>query len=230
MLRPRQLFARELLEYIDLLTNAYLAPSTRATYHRAWLAFDDFCQELLGTTIDLPIVEVYISLFVAYLYKKGFSPSTISTYLSAIAYVHNMPSMPDPTKSFLIEKLLTGQRLVGKIDSRLPITIPILNKMVQMVPFLSISSYKQAMIKSMFLFAFSAFARVARVGELVTVPSVPNSHVLQWEDITFISKSGKISDVQVSFHNFKHNVKGETKVVLFSHGTACFFFRRREFS
>lgn len=204
------------MEYVGLLSKAALAPSTQASYRRAWKYFEEFCTELIGQSMELPLTGATISLFVAYLFKKSFAPSTISTYLSAIAYVHNILELPDPTKSFLVDKIVTGTyRLSSTIDSRLPITIPVLNRIVQIIPSLSISSYDQSLYRSMFLFAFSAFARV---GELVSTHNVPDENIMQLQDISFLSSSGKIQEVQACFRKFKHNVKGSSKTIVFSHG------------
>lgn len=81
-----------------MLTEAALAPSTRDTYKRAWNTFETVCNEVLSVVIRPPLTVTVVSLFIAYLFKKSFAPSTISTYLSALAYVHKMLSLPDPTQ------------------------------------------------------------------------------------------------------------------------------------
>ncbi|VDI66828.1 Hypothetical predicted protein [Mytilus galloprovincialis] len=163
--------ATELLEYVTILANAALAPSTRATYSRAWKTFDSFCTEIMNQSLQPPLSVATISLFIAYMFKKSYAPSTISTYLSAIAYVHKMMSMPDNTQSFLVEKLVTGTyRLSKTFDSRLPITIPILNKLIQSITLVVKCTYDQVLFKAIFLFAFSTFSRV---GELVTSKKCP---------------------------------------------------------
>ena len=72
-----------------------------------------------------------IVLFVAYLSAQELAPSTISTYISALSYVHKSGSFSDPTKAFVVQKIKTAQsRLCSKPDIRLPITRFILHKLV----------------------------------------------------------------------------------------------------
>ena len=214
----RKVLASELLEHITVLTQAALAPSTQKTYKRAWSTFGLFSTEVLNQKMPLPLSVSTISLFVAYLYSKHFAPSTISTYLSAIAYVHKMLSLPDNTRSFLIDKLVTGTyRLSTTVDTRLPITIPILNKILLHLPAVISSSYEICMFKAMFLFAFCAFARI---GELVAVQNVPEHHIMQLDDISFTYVQSVAKEVNVCFRKFKHNVKLGAKTISFSHGDA----------
>lgn len=199
---------------VKILTQAALAPSTSSTYKQAWNIFNSFSQEVLGQTCNLPLSASTVSLFIAYLYKKQFAPSTISTYLSALGYVHKMLSLPDNTRSFLVDKLVTGSyRLSQTIDTRLPITVPILNKMLIALPTLSISSYEQCLFKALFLFAFSTFARI---GELVSVKHIPQDHIVQLSDVSLSVVQGVVKEVTVSFRNFKHSIKEGAKMIPFS--------------
>lgn len=218
MLSSTSIPATELLEYVTILANAALAPSTQATYSRAWKTFDSFCTEIMNQSLQPPISVATISLFIAYMFKKSYAPSTISTYLSAIAYVHKMMSMPDNTRSFLVEKLVTGTyRLSKTFDSRLPITIPILNKLLHSITLVIKCTYDQVLFKAIFSFAFSTFSRV---GELVTTKNAQNDNVLLLHDVSLSYVQGKAAEVQVCFRKFKHNVRGMPKTISFSHGTA----------
>lgn len=125
-----------------------------------------------------------------------------------------MLSLPDNTRTFLIDKLETGTyRLSQTIDTRLPITIPILNKMLLAIPVFLNSYYEQCIIKAMFLFAFSTFARI---GELVAVRDIPQEHILQLSDVSLTSVQGEIKEAVVSFRKFKHNIKEGAEVVRFT--------------
>lgn len=202
------------MECIGVLTQAALAPSTQNTYRRAWATFESFSVEALGLVSSLLLSVSTISLFVAYMFKKSFSPCTMSTYLSALGYVHKILSLPDSTRTFLIDKLVTGTyRLSQTIDTRLPITIPILNKMLLAIPVILNSYYEQCMFKAMFLFAFSTFARI---GELADVRDIPQEHILQLSDVSLTSVQGEIKEAVISFRKFKHNIKEGAKVVRFT--------------
>jgi len=201
-----------------MLTEAALAPSTRDTYKRAWNTFETFCNEVLSVVIRPPLTVTVVSLFIAYLFKKYFAPSTNSTYLSALAYVHKMLSLADPTQSFLVHKLINGTyRLSKSFDSRLPITITIINRILVCIPSVILTKYEQCLFRALFLFAFSAFVRI---GELVMVRDGDTSKVIQLADVSFLSENNKIHEVNVCFKQFKHNIKGIPKTITFSHGEA----------
>ena len=53
------------------------------------------------------------------------APSTITSYLSAISYVHKTKGYTNPIKSFLIHKLLTAVSRQRLADLRLPFTRPV---------------------------------------------------------------------------------------------------------
>ena len=115
-----------------------------------------------------------------------------------------------------MHKLINGaHRRTSSFDSRLLITIDILNKLVDSVNSLTFDPYEQLLFKALFLFAFFAFARV---GELVTVHGSNPGHVIQLEDISISAVSDDVQSVHVSFKRFKHYYVGTPKVVSFSHG------------
>lgn len=52
----------------------------------------------------LPITIAQLALFIAYLQNKSFAARTISTYVSALDFIHKINKLPDPTEALLIEK------------------------------------------------------------------------------------------------------------------------------
>ncbi|XP_061191041.1 uncharacterized protein LOC133199217 [Saccostrea echinata] len=146
--------AKQLLDNIAKLASAALAPSTKLTYKRAWTTFDTFCVSFkIPNTVPLSVTTV--ALFVSYLFQETFSPRTISTYLSAIAYVHKMLNFEDPTLSFFIQKLVAGSyRLGNTFDIRLPITTNILNRLLDIIPDVINNKYTQHCSKHYFCLHF----------------------------------------------------------------------------
>jgi len=71
-----------------------------------------------------------VALFIAHLSAKRLAPATISTYISGITYVDKLKGCGDPTKVFLILKLLTATKSPSRPDVRLPITLPVLRLLV----------------------------------------------------------------------------------------------------
>lgn len=65
------------------------------------------------------------------------------TTLSALGYVHKMQGFQDPTSEFLISKLVAGAyRLKPMVDIRLPITVPILDRLVAALSHITFSVLK----------------------------------------------------------------------------------------
>ena len=62
----------------------------------------------LSQLTDPPLPYTKVALFISYLSAKQLAPSTITTYLSVLSYVHKSMGRPDPTKSFLISKVVNG--------------------------------------------------------------------------------------------------------------------------
>ena len=55
--------------------------------------------------------------------------------VSAVAYFHKVNGFLDPSNAFIVNKLLAGARNVGAIpDVRLPVTLPILSRLVVAMP------------------------------------------------------------------------------------------------
>ncbi|XP_055998375.1 uncharacterized protein LOC125674321 isoform X2 [Ostrea edulis] len=206
--------ASKLLEYIEQLTKAAIAPSTKATYNRAWRTLLSFCSKY-GMSCELPLSTSLVALFVAHLFSDSFSPRSISTYLSALAYVHKVLNYQDPTQAFVIQKLVAGAyRLGNTFDIRLPITPHILNNLLSCIPQVIHEEYKRKMFRAMFLFAFYAFARI---GEIVSSDGHTDD-VIQLSDVTFTRGAEKFNQVNVCFRKFKHNSSGQPKYISFSHG------------
>lgn len=101
--------------------------------------------------------------FVAYLMLQGISASSVSTYMSGIAHAHKISSLNDPTKSFLVFKVLEGlRRLQGGTprDIRALITLPVLTKVRNCLPFICKSKYEEALFCRLIFFGlFCSFAR-----------------------------------------------------------------------
>lgn len=168
--------------------------------------------------MSFPSTSATVALFVAYLTHKQLGPKTILTYLSAVGYVHKMLSLSDPTQSYLIQKLVHGAfRLRPSADVRLPITVPILNKLIDAADHVANVIYDRVLIQAMFLFAFSCFARI---GELTYTSADTTQNILQLSDVATEIPAGstQASSISVTFRMFKHNTKGSPKTITFSHG------------
>ena len=153
--------------------------------------------------------------FIAHLHKLGYSGSTITTHVSAISYYHKMLGTNDPTKQFIVTKLLSGaSKLQTGSMIRLPITISILKRLVNTVSELGVSTYDSHLIKSMFMLAFYAFLRI---GELTYQGKTCSPHVLQVTYVSFTRVKSKITGMIISFRSFKHSQHGSISNIKIEH-------------
>ena len=111
-----------------------------------------------------PALKKHIAAFVAFLFKSNYSPSTITSNLTAISYMHKIAGFKDPTDSFLIRKMLIGAKnLAASLDVRLPITLDILISLTDVLSKAVESIYIQKLLASMFSLSFFAFMRVGEI-------------------------------------------------------------------
>ena len=109
----------------------------------------------------LPISVAMILLFVAHLHAGGAAPTTIVFNVLALAYFHKINGLPDPTNNFIVVNLLAGTRNLGSVpDVRLPVTLPILSRMVQALPTVFASNYRCITLRAMMVIVFTAYLRV----------------------------------------------------------------------
>ena len=118
-----------------------------------------------------------LALFISYLSARQLALSTIASYIAAISYAHKLKSFSDPTKSFLIQKLLTAVSRRGKNDIRLPISRPVLHELVRSLRFTNSSAFQRTLYRAMFLLAFHGFYRI---GGLAANSAKSVSTVLQF--------------------------------------------------
>ena len=186
----------------DLLGSA-LTPGSRTAYQRAWGVYQSFHQRFYGaSTPSLPLPSSQLALFISYLSAKKLAHSTISSYLSAISYVHKIKGYRDPTKTFLIQKLLTALSRQRSADLRLPITRPVLHELVRSLRHTNSSAFQRCLYSAMFLLAFYGFFRI---GELAAKSADCAASVVQFKDLTFLVHNGQPRMIKIIITTFKHN-------------------------
>ena len=175
------------------LISASLTKSTQQSYNSTLSEFHSFIRSLGSDYYSPTPNSGHIILFIAHLYHKGSSSSTITTKLSAINYYFKLRGLPDPSNDFLISKALTGVRkLSPTCDQRLPITIPILHRLMELCPVTCKSDFHILLLQAMMSVSFYGFLRP---GEITKSP-----HNLQVDQVS-VSQS-KIS---ILFKSFKHH-------------------------
>ena len=127
----------------------------------------------------------------------------MNTYISALSYSHKLLRLPDPTRVFYIIQMLKGYGKTGsQLDSRLPITLPILQSLLEVAPRTMGSYYQICQFKAMCLLAFFAFLRM---GEITTSKN-KSCQPLQLHQLAYVCDSGNpVAAMKLTFHDFKHH-------------------------
>ncbi len=185
------------------LLEASISKSTWTTYRTAWRHLNQLCISLFKHNVQLPVPVNLACLFVTYLHVHvQLGSSTIATYLSAISFLHKINQMYDPCDNFVVHKLQQACSKVANVTptGRLPITLPLLHKIVAALSHVEPILSRQILFKSMFLLAFHT---CCRVGELTK--SGQAQHWLKYDDVSFANNC-----VTVTFSSFKHCKPGHT--------------------
>lgn len=176
----------DLSQRVQQILAASLSENTRKTYENAIRNFLVF-RGSRGLGAGWPVHLSEIVAYIADLNLQGAAPSSICTYLSAISYIHKINEWYDPTSSFIVSKMKEGcKRLHPNQDSRCPITVEILCKLVSMLPSVCISFYEAVLFRAAFLLAFFGFLRVS---EFTCVSkNSASSHALEIGDISVVQE------------------------------------------
>ena len=204
----------------DLLA-ATLTSGSQQVYTRAWDVFHRFFNLFYRPNeLVLPVKSPTLAIFISYLSAKKLSASTIVSYLSAIGYVHKIRDLPDPTKSFLIHKLLTAVKRQRSPDVRLPITKPVLSRLVASLIYTNASETQRVLYKAMFMLAFFGFFRI---GELATKGPETHCKVVQIGDLAFLKSGSVINKISITICEFKHNTQRRPFEILIERAASASF-------
>ena len=153
----------------------------------------------------MPIFPATLALFIADLFGRNYASSTVNTYVSALGYFHCLAGHCDPTKTFYIIEMLKGYgTLCHKLDSRLPITLPILVCMMQASNDVCVSQYQSYMFKAMCSMAFFAFLRIGEI--TVSKRDSFSGNLLQLGQVSKqCGQNGEVVSLVITFKNYKHN-------------------------
>ena len=93
------------------LLSSSLTAGSRRSYQRAWITFRQFYLQFYASDDPLvPVPTTCLHLFISYLTSRKSALSTVTSYLSAISYVHKLRGLHDPTKSFSNSKAINGSQ------------------------------------------------------------------------------------------------------------------------
>lgn len=161
-----------------------MAVNTRLAYKTACRKYQEFRRDY-SLPLLWPSPVAHLVLFISYCFEAGLAASTIRLYTSGICFVHKIHGWSDPSEGFIIQKLLEGYRRTRqRKDGRVPITISILTKICQHLPFVTYSRYETLLFRAVYSLAYFGLFRVSEL--VVTRPTeIDLNHALRIKDVHF---------------------------------------------
>lgn len=156
----------------------------------------------------LPVSTEHLSQFIAVCHYRKLKASTITSYISAISYIHKLHGIVNPTESFLIKKLLHGLRRHNNPDKRRPFTLNNLQELISALKTTVADQFTRICMRAMFLMAFFG---LFRVGEIAHSPK-GYRNVIMRNDVAFNYTRSKISSLSITLRHFKHS-QGQTATI-----------------
>lgn len=170
-----------LTSHIQSLFNASVAVNTRQTHTAGINSFETFRQSPNLPSLWPPL-DTHITRFIAYLSLSGYKYSTAQSYIAAISFYSKAIYNVDSTNHFIIRKLLQGmQRTTLHKDTRLPITLQLLNKIIPTLQTVCNTIYETKLFTAAFTLAFHA---LLRIGEFTVSKGNTPATIIQFHDIT----------------------------------------------
>ena len=138
-------------------------------------------------------------MFLIHLYDRGFRHSTLRAMLGALSFFHKKHSLPDPTKTFRLNRILKGISKTQKGKNKLrPIRKYLLLRMVAMLNTYP-SNYTRKLLKAVLLITYHGCFRIGEV-----VKSTNPQHAMRIENLSFLYKDDKLAYAKFKLHTFKH--------------------------
>lgn len=170
---------------VNRLLACSIATNTNQTYNVGLQAFSQFRNEH-GLQQVWPPPNSHINKFIAHLSLRGYKHSTASAYIAGISFHCKLHCGIDPTKQFMVQKLLQGMKRTNKHhDTRLPITIEILNAIMHKLHLVCSNGFEEKLFKSAFSLAFYA---LLRVGEMAISKGNTIDKLIQIGDVKLQNK------------------------------------------
>lgn len=190
------------------LLDSALAPATKASYRNALHHYRNFYKTYYSGNTLFPVSTKQLAQFIAVCHHRGLKHSTITSYISAIGYIHKLHNMVNPLDSFLIKKLLHSLRRSAKANKRQPFTIQYIQALIKSIKHTVSDVYTTSLIRAMFLLAFFG---LFRVGE-ITYSSKGAQHVIRRENINFVRLHSKVRSLNITLTQYKHSVGHQASI------------------
>lgn len=177
-----------------------LSATSQEAYRKAWEAYEVFAKK--HTQAYDSITPASLMMYMAHQSQQGKKPSTIIPSVSAIRYMAKLKGYDDPY-DHLVKLALTGlAKQQVDCDARMPITLPILKKLISVVPALTGSTLSTPLYQAMMALSFFAMLRIGEMTTTATRQHGSKPMGLQFSDVNF-QPDGK--SVTVRFFFYKHS-------------------------
>ena len=124
--------------------------------------------------------------------------------------------LSDPSKVFYVSQMLKEYGKVGfRLDSRLPITLPILNRLVAAASSPEGSAYQIIQFQAMCSLAFYAFLLIGEITSVSKQGAPPPLHLYQLTKL--LTAANDLTAFKVTFGNFKHSYNERPFSIVVSH-------------
>ncbi len=145
----------------NVLLDRSIAVNTKNVYKSGLKLFKEFLYRH-NLTFTLPFSLDHVLNFILYMSKLQYAHKTIVSYVESLSFILKCNSYVDVTKHFLIKKLLEGHRRYRPCkDSRLPVTIGLLSRLLHILPSTCTNLYEANLFRAMFTLAFWGLLRVS---------------------------------------------------------------------
>jgi hypothetical protein len=149
-----------LTDEVNGLLNASVSANTHQSYAVGLQAFDQFTAKQ-GLELIWPRNTTHSIVFIARISLQGYSQATAKSYIVAISFNSKIYGTLDPTKSFVILKLMKGKKCTNtRKDPWLPITIDILENNLDKLHVVCYNTYEIYLFRAAFTLAFHGLLRV----------------------------------------------------------------------
>ena len=132
--------------------------NTQSVYDRAWSIFDKYCMFYDKGIYQLQ--EMDMVEFVAFTSLGGLASTTIITYISGVKHNLKVRGARDFNDSFLQKLTLKGVAASPHgLDVRLPITLPVLERMLYALPLVHDNQFEVCMYYVLLLVSMASSAQ-----------------------------------------------------------------------
>lgn len=177
-------------------------------YSSAWENLLSFLKQL-GLPSSPPIDPKHISLYLAHLHALGKGSGYAKAHLSAIAFNHKMKELPDPTKTFIISRIIKSfEKRRPLRRQRTPITIKVLRRLLPTLNHICPSRYISLLLTAIFTLMYAACLRIGEVAK-----SNHNLHTLRIENLLTRTSPSNEKEYLLLLPSYKHS-KAPAKLLL----------------